>query len=171
MPNTATMSEIDQELKRVEKKKTRTNYPPPAKKQGLDTLPKNWKEEILKLYADGRFDTHTKIWIREQRGSFSNKLWSRWLAEEDEFLDVIQYGHDLSYKYWIDIARDNLTSRSFNNPTWKTLMVNIFNWRDVTLDMNLDDKSAKSKTDYSKMSETDLMKSLGDGIEQMRSKN
>lgn len=58
-------------------------------------LPEGWYNEILSLYQKGASDVEIKSLIYDWRGSFSNDLWDRWLAESVEFCQTIKKGREL----------------------------------------------------------------------------
>jgi len=78
---------------------------PPARKrgrpkEGIDTLPTGWQQQIISLYAEGADDVEVKAQIYVWRGSFSNNLWDRWLTEEQEFSETVKKGRELSFAWW-----------------------------------------------------------------------
>jgi len=99
-------------------------------KEGLNSLPDNWYDDVLNLYKEGGSDVEVKAMIYEWRGSFSNDLWERWLKEEPEFSETIKMGKILSEAWWTKEGRTNLNKSSFSFTGWYMQMKNRFNWTD-----------------------------------------
>jgi hypothetical protein len=97
----------------------------------LDSLPKNWCEKIISLYAEGASDVEVKAWIIKQRGSCSNGLWYRWLKDYKEFSQTIKKGKILSEAYWVELGHKNLNNKNFNYVGWYINMKNRFGWSDA----------------------------------------
>lgn len=93
-------------------------------------LPEGWYKRVLGLYEDGASDVEVKAWIYEQRGSFSNDLWERWLKDEPEFSETIKVGKMLSEAWWSRTGRKNLENKEFSYTGWYMNMKNRFGWRD-----------------------------------------
>lgn len=93
-------------------------------------LPEGWYNTVLSLYKEGASDVEVKAWIYEQRGSFSNDLWERWLKEEPEFSETIKVGKMLSEAWWQKSGRRELQNPKFNYTGWYMNMKNRFGWRD-----------------------------------------
>ena len=93
-------------------------------------FPTGWQEIILEEYKQGASDVEIRAMISLWRGSFSINLWTRWVAEEIEFKEVIEMGKILSEAWWIKNGRTNLKVKDFNYTGWYMNMKNRFGWRD-----------------------------------------
>lgn len=93
-------------------------------------LPEGWPTAILDLYKAGASDVEVKAYLFNQRGSFSNDLWERWLKEEEEFSETIKIGKVLSEAWWSENGRTNLKVKEFNYVGWYMNMKNRFGWKD-----------------------------------------
>ena len=99
-------------------------------KEGIESLPKGWKDEILYRYEEGAADIEIQALIHSWRGSFSKDLWGRWMKEEEEFSDTIKLGRMYSEAWWTSTGRTNLRQRDFSYVGWYMNMKNRFGWKD-----------------------------------------
>jgi len=99
-------------------------------KEGIETLPENWYIEVISMYKEGASDVEIKAFIYEIRGSFSNDLWDRWIAEIPQFSETIKMGRMLSEAWWNKESRQNLKNKDFSYTGWYMNMKNRFGWRD-----------------------------------------
>lgn len=127
---------------------------PGRPKADLSSLPKNWYLEVLKLYEQGASDVEIKALIYKWRGSFSNDLWDRWLAEEPEFSETIKTGKLLAEAWWHKKGRTNLSNKEFNFTGWYMNMKNRFGWKDRT-DVTSDDQPLKALVEFADGSDQD----------------
>ena len=105
---------------------------------------------ILKEYSDGASDVEIKAYIWEERGTFSNGLWNRWLKEEDVFSQTIKKGRALSARWWEHRGRTSLDDNGFNYTGWYMNMKNRFGWKDKN------EQSGETKTITTIISATPL---------------
>ena len=112
----------------MEEKKVNLGRP----KEGLETLPEEWYNPVLKLYSEGASDVEIKALIYSWRSSFSNDLWDRWLIEEPLFSKTIKKGKMLSEAWWSKSGRVNLKDKDFSYTGWYMNMKNRFGWADST---------------------------------------
>lgn len=100
-----------------------------ARKINHIDLPEGWEQQILEIYENGGYDAQVKKHIIKLRGKFSNHLWSKWMRESREFLEVIETGRVLSEAWWDERGRQ-IDSKGFNSSLWLMNMKNKFGWSD-----------------------------------------
>jgi hypothetical protein len=100
--------------------------------EDLSSLPDEWYIDVLDLYNAGASDAEIKALIYRWRGSFSNDLWDRWIADYEEFSEAIKTGRLLAEGWWHQNGRTNLQNKEFNYTGWYMQMKNRFGWRDRT---------------------------------------
>lgn len=98
--------------------------------EDLKSLPENWYNDVLSLYAEGASDVEVKALIHQWRGSFSNDLWERWLNDEPEFSETIKTGKLISEAWWHKEGRTSLREKDFSYTGWYMQMKNRFGWKD-----------------------------------------
>jgi hypothetical protein len=121
----------------------------------IEDLWKGWYNDILGLYMEGASDVEIKALIWKKRGSFSNTLWDRWMAEEPQFSETIKMGKLLSEAWWKREGRENLKVTQFNYTGWYMNMRNRFGWADRQVSestQTIEDK----RVDISKLSDEQL---------------
>lgn len=99
-------------------------------KDTIESLPEGWYNDILAMFEEGASDVEVKALIFKWRGSFSNDLWCRWMAEEPQFSETIKIGKLLSEAWWNREGRTNLKDKDFSYTGWYMNMKNRFGWMD-----------------------------------------
>jgi hypothetical protein len=99
-------------------------------KKPIDILWDGWQNDILDLYQEGGSNVEVKALIYSHLGSFSEDLWSRWLAEEPEFSKTIKKGQQLANAWWERSGRKSLHDKDFSYTGWYMNMKNRYGWRD-----------------------------------------
>lgn len=56
--------------------------------------------------------------------------WRMWQDENAEFSEAVSRGERLSEAWWQKMGRENVTTKEFNTPLWKSNMANRFRWAD-----------------------------------------
>ena len=126
----------------------------------LSDLPTNWKEKITELYLNGRTDKEIRAWLIIELGSFSNDLWYALKAREPEFKEVVDQGKVLAFAWWINFAREKMTSSHFHNATFRLVMANCFNWN--TEKYEIAERIAAKKKEIDKMSDDERMSDINE---------
>lgn len=91
---------------------------------------KTWKQDIIELYSEGASDVEIRALVWEKTGHLTEKLWYRWMEEEDEFCQTIKKGRALSQSWWERNGRKGLKDKEFNYTGWYMNMKNRFGWSD-----------------------------------------
>ena len=115
----------------------------------ISALWEGWHIDILELYKVGASDVEIKALIAEKTDGevrCSNDLWDRWLEEEPEFSETINYGRMLSHSWWEQNGRENLKESKFNPTLWYMNMKNRFGWADKSEHRVKGDLNIKVKT-------------------------
>lgn len=95
-------------------------------KKDLSVLPKDWKDQIMALGAEGGSDVEMRALFR-----ISNDLWYRWLEEEPEFSETIKEARLLCEAFWVRHGRRMATGAAEGMPAVYIFnMKNRFKWRD-----------------------------------------
>ena len=121
----------------------------------LTDLPPNWKERITELYSNGRTDKEIRAWLIKELGTFGNDLWYDMREREPEFNDIIVAGKVLAYAWWINFAREKMTSSHFHNATFRLIMQNCFGW--ATDKIDIAERINKKKKEVGEMSDEERM--------------
>lgn len=129
-------------------------------KEGLDSLPDTWQDEILTAYSLGSSDAEIKAMIYFWRGRFSDSLWYRWLKEEEIFRETVSMGRILSEAWFNRLGRENMNKQGFNVISYIFQMKN----RGFAVDSPVNEKrkledAEEAQIDYTKLS-TETLKEL-----------
>lgn len=127
-----------------------------ANKRTMADLPKDWHDEILKIYRDGGYHWDARNWITDNsKFTFNNYYWGRFLNEYEEFREVVERGFDLSCAYWMNQAKEGVKNKSFNSAVFNTVMKNLFNFADQVTTVEVE-HSVKEK-EFDKMTDKEQM--------------
>jgi hypothetical protein len=115
-------------------------------KEGLDSLPEDWYDQIIDMYSNGADDSEIMATIYMWRGRFSYDLWERWLKDEPEFSETIKMGRIIAKAWYIRLGREQLRNNFFPFVGWYMQMKNRFGWKDRN-DVTSDDKQIGTEED------------------------
>lgn len=112
----------------VKTEKKKYNY---TKKTGrpqktLKDLPKNWKEIVIELSAQGKAECQ----IRAALCGINISLWYALEKREKEFAETLKKAKYLCKAWWIDQGQQGLTTVGFQTGLWSMNMKNRFGWSD-----------------------------------------
>lgn len=96
-------------------------------KKTIESLHLNWKKIILDNMAEGASLEEIMTLL-----DISDRLYDRYMREEEEFSNTIKRGKQLSKAWWLKQGRLNLFSdpKSFSPTLWYMNMKNRFGWTD-----------------------------------------
>lgn len=119
------------------------------KKTVEETLPENWQELIIEWMSEGcsKVEVRAKM-LQEMRkndpeATLSRGLFWRWMNDNEDFLETIKEGQELSKSWWLNAAKENLIytqgsdNRRIDATLWYMNMKNRFGWtdrQDITTD-------------------------------------
>lgn len=107
-------------------------------KRDMNSLPVNWKAEVLKIYSSGASDSEIRLFL-----GVSQDLWERWLKEEPEFSVTIKDGREAAKIWWERLSRDQASGKVQGNAT--TLIFNMKNrFKDEYGDMTRHEVTGKN---------------------------
>ncbi len=79
----------------------------------------NWKQDILsRCKNDG--------WLTAELNEYFNDNGIALDENDPEVIGVLEEGRKLSYAWWMNLARKNITSPHFHNATFRFIMQNCF---------------------------------------------
>lgn len=99
-------------------------------------FPIDWKAQVVALYSVGGCDVEVRAMLATWRGrSFNQDTWERWLRDEPDFIDVIEYGRQICEGWWRREGREQLRNVNFNARLYALQMNNRFGWSDSRHDV------------------------------------
>jgi hypothetical protein len=140
----------------------RTGKPVGRPRMTLEEFPKGWKEELLRMGAEGMLDVDIKVYL-----NISNDTFSRLLNDEPQFLEVVSQARQLSHAWWVSISRNSFasgTSKQVNSQLYSLILRNRFK-DEWNAENKVDITSGGEKIDSNKKIEIEIVRKLTDGKE------
>jgi len=140
----------------------RTGKPVGRPKISIDEFPKNWKEELLRMGAEGMLDVDIKAYL-----NISNDTFYRLMEEEPQFSEIVSQMRTLSHVWWINISRNSFasgTSKQVNSQLYSLILRNRFK-DEWNAENKVDITSGGEKIDSNKKIEIEIVRKLTDGKE------
>lgn len=138
----------------------RTGKPVGRPRLTLDEFPKNWKEELARMGADGMLDVDIKVYL-----NISNDTFARLLVDEPQFLEVVSQARQLSHAWWVSISRNSFasgTSKQVNSQLYSLILRNRFK-DEWNAENKVDITSGGEKIDSNKKIEIEIVRKIVDG--------
>jgi hypothetical protein len=139
----------------------RTGKPVGRPRLTLDEFPKDWKEQLLRMGADGMLDVDAKVYLH-----ISNETFSRLLEREPEFLEAVSMMRQLSHSWWARLPREAFgsgTSKQMNSNLYSLVMRNKFKDEWNNAENKVDITTQGDKLDSNKKIEIEIVRKLTDG--------
>jgi hypothetical protein len=140
----------------------RTGKPVGRPRLKLEDFPKDWKEQLLRMGADGMLDVDIKVYL-----NISNDTFSRLLNDEPQFLEIVSQARQLSHSWWVAISRNSFasgTSKQVNSQLYSLILRNRFK-DEWNAENKVDITSGGEKIDSNKKIEIEIVRKLTDGKE------
>lgn len=140
----------------------RTGKPVGRPRLTLDEFPKGWKEELLRMGAEGMLDVDIKVYL-----NISNDTFARLLVDEPQFLEIVSQARQLSHSWWVAISRNSFasgTSKQVNSQLYSLILRNRFK-DEWNAENKIDITSQGEKIDSNKKIEIEIVRKLTDGKE------
>jgi hypothetical protein len=138
----------------------RTGKPVGRPRLKLEDFPKDWKEQLLRMGADGMLDVDIKVYL-----NISNDTFSRLLNDEPQFLEIVSQARQLSHSWWVAISRNSFasgTSKQVNSQLYSLILRNRFK-DEWNAENKVDITSGGEKIDSNKKIEIEIVRNIVDG--------
>lgn len=135
----------------------RTGKPVGRPRLTLDEFPKGWKEELLRMGAEGMLDVDIKVYL-----NISNDTFVRLLVDEPQFLEIVSQARQLSHSWWVAISRNSFasgTSKQVNSQLYSLILRNRFK-DEWNAENKVDITSGGEKIDSNKKIEIEIVKKI-----------
>jgi hypothetical protein len=133
-----------------------TGNPVGRPKISIDEFPKDWKEHLLRMGADGMLDVDIKAYL-----NISNDTFTRLLNDEPEFLEIVSQMRTLSHVWWLNISRNSFasgTSKQVNSQLYSLILRNRFKDEWNNAENKVDITTQGDKIDSNKKIEIEIIK-------------
>jgi hypothetical protein len=139
-----------------------TGNPVGRPKISIDEFPKDWKEHLLRMGADGMLDVDIKAYL-----NISNDTFYRLMEEEPQFSEIVSQMRTLSHAWWVSISRNsfaNGTSKQVNSQLYSLILRNRFK-DEWNAENKIDITTQGEKIDSNKKIEIEIIRKAIDGKE------
>jgi hypothetical protein len=140
-----------------------TGNPVGRPKISIDEFPKDWKEHLLRMGADGMLDMDIKAYL-----NISNDTFYRLMEEEPQFSEIVSQMRTLSHAWWVSISRNSFasgTSKQVNSQLYSLILRNRFKDEWNNAENKVDITTQGDKIDSNKKIEIEIIKKTIDGKE------